>query len=53
VGYGLDRGREHVDQAAANCCSGLVPAPEVPGTERLTSRRPSEVRHCVLFSDYQ
>ncbi len=39
VGYGLDRGREHADQAAANCCSGLVPAPEVPGTERLTSRR--------------
>jgi hypothetical protein len=35
---------KQADQPAANRCSGLVPAPEVPGVESLTSRRPPEVR---------
>src|ERR1700737_1542789 len=32
------------DQPAAKSCSGLVPAPGLPGRDRLTSRRPSELR---------
>src|SRR5262245_20060178 len=35
---------KQADQPAANNCSGLVPLPDVPGVESLTSRRPSEVR---------
>ena len=35
---------KHADQPAANNCSGLVPVPDVPGDESLTSRRPSELR---------
>src|SRR5262249_57665508 len=36
--------RKQADQPAANSCSGLVPPPEVPGDESLTSSRPSELR---------
>src|SRR5882757_1121338 len=35
--------RKQADQPTANSCSGLVPVPGVPGTESLTSKRPSEV----------
>src|SRR5208282_1751782 len=35
---------KQADQPAANSCSGLVPVPEVPGDESLTSRRPSMLR---------
>src|SRR5580698_9577871 len=35
--------RKQADQPAANNCSGLVPAPGVPGVDSLMSRRPSEV----------
>src|ERR1700722_6796289 len=35
---------KHADQPAAKSCSGLVPAPGLPGRDRLTSRRPSELR---------
>src|SRR5882724_6340960 len=37
--------RKQADQPTANNCSGLVPVPEDPGTESLTSKWPSEVRH--------
>src|SRR5262245_29871098 len=36
--------RKHVDQPAANNCSGLVPLPGLFGSVNLTSRRPSSVR---------
>src|SRR5271166_1581873 len=36
--------KKQADQPTANNCSGLVPVPEVPGTDSLTSSRPSEVR---------
>src|SRR4029077_15520047 len=32
------------DQPAAKSCSGLAPAPGLPGRDSLTSRRPSELR---------
>jgi hypothetical protein len=35
---------KHADQPAAKSCSGLVPVPELPGRDSLTSRRPSELR---------
>ena len=35
---------KQADQAAAKSCSGLVPAPRVPGVESLTSSRPSSLR---------
>src|SRR5262245_49476780 len=40
----LSADRKHVDQPAANNCSGLVPSPGFPGSVNLTSRRPSSVR---------
>src|SRR5229473_2817531 len=40
---------KQADQPAANSCSGLVPMRADPGTESLTSRRPSELRE-VPFS---
>jgi hypothetical protein len=36
--------RKHVDQPAANSCSGLVPPPGPPRKEIFTSSRPSSVR---------
>src|SRR5438309_10978078 len=35
---------KQADHPAANSCSGLVPAADVPGVESLTSSRPSDVR---------
>jgi hypothetical protein len=35
---------KQADHPAANNCLGLVPLPGMPGTESLTSSRPSEVR---------
>jgi hypothetical protein len=35
---------KQADQPAANICSGFVPVPDEPGIDRLTSRRPSELR---------
>src|SRR3954453_11727694 len=34
---------KHADQPAEKSCSGLVPAPGLPGRDSLTSRRPSEL----------